>query len=274
MKNWPDIFEMRISCNIYQFENRPKRSYYEGMKNILSALVLVAVLSLSTSPATNLLAECAMEDYVRHRQHMVKHQIEARGVRDPAVIRAMREVPRHCFVPSHLRPQAYRDGPLPIGHGQTISQPYIVALMSELLALKPDQRVLEIGTGSGYQAAVLAHMGAQVYSIEIVEPLAQKAKTVIQQLDYHNVYIKIGDGYKGWPRKAPFDGIIVTCAPSHIPEPLKDQLAEGGRMVIPVGKVYGVQRLILLRKIKGQIKEEKNIAVRFVPMIDGKGEPY
>lgn len=215
-----------------------------------------------------------MENYERQRHNMVAGQIEARGVRNPAVIEAMRAVPRHCFVPEKYEKRAYYDTPLPIGYGQTISQPYIVAVMSELLNLNAGQRVLEVGTGSGYQAAVLAEMGVDVYSIEIVEPLGLKAKAILKTLKYKNVHVKVGDGYKGWPGKGPFDGIIVTCAPTHIPEPLKDQLAENGRMVIPVGSVYGRQRLYLLRKVKGAIKEEAIFDVRFVPMVDEEGKSY
>ncbi len=217
---------------------------------------------------------CDAQDYSSQRQQMVAGQIMARGVRNPDVIGAMQVVPRHCFVPRRLQSQAYQDRPLPIGHGQTISQPYIVALMTELLELKPGQRVLEIGTGSGYQAAVLAQMAVKVYTIEIVAPLALQAKVVLERSGYTQIHTKIGDGYKGWPQHAPFDGIIVTCAPTHIPAPLKDQLAEGGRMVIPVGEAYGNQRLILLRKRKGRIKKEKSFGVRFVPMIDEKGKNY
>lgn len=221
-----------------------------------------------------ILAECDMKRFENRREKMVVQQIVGRGVRNPSVINAMKTVPRHCFVPDHLQDSAYRDGPLPIGHSQTISQPYIVAVMSELLDLKPGQRVLEIGTGSGYQAAVLAAMGVEVYSIEIVEPLGKQAAETLEKLGYDNVHTLIGDGYKGWPDQAPFDGIIVTCAPTRIPQPLKDQLAEKGRMVIPVGSVYGPQELYLLQKVEGRIIEERIFGVRFVPMVDEKGKKY
>ena len=236
-------------------------------------LVSVAVL-LGVIWHGDLKAECSNADFQPQRHQMVSRQIVDRGVRDATVLSAMRAVPRHCFVPSGMQSLAYRDRPLPIGHGQTISQPYIVAKMSELLELSPGQRVLEVGTGSGYQAAVLAQMGVQVYSIEIVEPLGQAARKTLTTLGYQDVVTLIGDGYKGWPRHAPFDGIIVTCAPTHIPEPLTSQLAEGGRMVIPVGETYGVQRLFLLRKKQGRIIQEKIFDVRFVPMVDDKGKSY
>jgi protein-L-isoaspartate(D-aspartate) O-methyltransferase len=162
---------------------------------------------------------------------------------------------------------------LPIGHGQTISQPYIVALMSQLLAVEPGQRILEIGTGSGYQAAVLAQMGASVYSIEIVAELGRQAQKDLDSLDYETIHLKIGDGYQGWPRYAPFNGIIVTCAPTRIPEPLKIQLAEGGRMVVPVGPRHH-QQLVLLTKKSGEVRQEKVVDVRFVPMVDSSGKTY
>jgi len=207
------------------------------------------------------------------RKKMVAWQIRARGIRQPDILRAMATVPRHLFVPYRARQSAYKDTPLPIGNGQTISQPYIVALMSEVLRLDRDKKVLEIGTGSGYQAAVLAELAGQVYSMEIVPALGETAKTVLQRLGYANVHVRIGDGYKGWPEQAPFDAIIVTCAPTHIPQPLKDQLAEGGRLVIPVGS-RGNQELVLLGKSKGKILKHKIIRVRFVPMVDGRGKTY
>ncbi len=219
-------------------------------------------------------ADCDRQAFASRRAEMVGRQIEGRGVADPAVLEAMGAVPRHCFVPPEFRALAYDDRPLPIGHEQTISQPYMVARMTELLALSPGQRVLEVGTGSGYQAAVLDRMGVDVYSIEILEPLGRKAGQLLGELGYRRVKVKIGDGYQGWPEHAPFDGILVTCAPTHIPEPLKEQLAEGGRMVIPVGEIYGHQRLFLLRKVKGRLEQEKIFDVRFVPMVDEKGRGY
>lgn len=222
----------------------------------------------------NVMAACDMERFEKQRHRMVDEQIVARGVSNPSVINAIRSVPRHGFVPCGLHGRAYRDGPQPIGYGQTISQPYIVAVMSEFLDLQPGGRVLEIGTGSGYQAAVLAEMGAEVFTIEIVAPLGHLAKDVLKSLGYSSIHTKIGDGHKGWPQQAPFDGIIVTCAPSRIPQPLQDQLAENGRMVIPVGSVYSHQQLFQLRKIKGDIRKEKILDVRFVPMVDEKGKGY
>jgi protein-L-isoaspartate(D-aspartate) O-methyltransferase len=198
------------------------------------------------------------------REVMVETQIAARGVRDRAVLAALRRVPRHEFVPEEVRSQAYADRPLPIGLDQTISQPYIVALMTELAAVGPGKRVLEIGTGSGYQAAVLAELGAEVYSIEIVAPLGKRAAATLGRLGYRAVRTKIGDGYQGWPEAAPFDAVVVTAAPPRIPEPLKRQLKVGGRLVIPVGE--GVQELKVITKLSDRFVERTAIPVRFVPM--------
>lgn len=213
------------------------------------------------------------DDFDTLRQQMVKTQLQERSIADKAVLRAMGTVPRHRFVPKALQDQAYNDYPLPIGYKQTISQPYIVALMTEVLDLKPGQRVLEIGTGSGYQAAVLAEMGLEVYSIEIVPELGRQAAKLLTALGYDRVKVKIGDGYKGWPEYAPFDGIMVTCAPGKVPAPLKTQLAEGGRMVIPVG-ARSNQKLVRLTKQQGRMVEEKVVDVRFVPMVNEKGKRY
>ena len=195
---------------------------------------------------------------------MVEKQIEARGVRDQAVLNAMRKVPRHLFVPADMLESAYDDTPLSIGHGQTISQPYIVALMTELLQLTSTQKVLEIGTGSGYQTAILAELVGTVYTIEIVEPLVEPTQKLLQSLGYTNVVSMYGDGYQGWPEYAPFDGIIVTAAPSLVPKPLIQQLTMGGRMVIPVGDYH--QDLILLTKTESGLQRRNVTAVRFVPM--------
>jgi protein-L-isoaspartate(D-aspartate) O-methyltransferase len=197
------------------------------------------------------------------RAKMVREQIEARGVRDPRVLAAMRAVPRHEFMPESERGQAYEDRPLPIGRSQTISQPYIVAAMTELLDLDPGEKVLEVGTGSGYQAAVLAELGAEVYSIEIIAPLGRQAARDLERLGYR-VNLRIGDGYRGWPEAAPFDAVIVTAAPDHVPEPLVEQLKVGGRMMIPVGRWS--QRLVLIRKDEDGLHEEAVADVRFVPM--------
>lgn len=205
------------------------------------------------------------EGWLTEQRHaMVRTQIEARGVRDVAVLDAMRAVPRHRFVPERMIPMAYRDHPLPIGEGQTISQPYIVALMTELLEVRPGDKVLEVGTGSGYQAAVLAAMGVEVYTIEIIEPLGRRAERLLGELGTKGVQVRIGDGYRGWPEAAPFQGIIVTAAPDHIPQPLIDQLAPGGRMVIPVGTDQ--QILTVLNRTEEGVVRESNIPVRFVPM--------
>jgi protein-L-isoaspartate(D-aspartate) O-methyltransferase len=198
------------------------------------------------------------------REQMVKQQIETRGVKDPEVLAAMRSVPRHEFVPPEYRKEAYRDGPVPIGDGQTISQPYIVALMTELLEVKAGDRVLEIGTGSGYQAAVLDAMGVNVYSIEIRQGLCERATRTLKELGYVKAHVRCGDGYGGWPERAPFDGIIVTAAPERIPEPLLEQLAEGAHMVIPVGPFY--QDLKVITRTGSSFSERSVIPVRFVPM--------
>jgi protein-L-isoaspartate(D-aspartate) O-methyltransferase len=198
------------------------------------------------------------------REQMVREQIETRGVKDPDVLAAMRAVPRHEFVPAEYRSEAYRDSPLPIGDGQTISQPYIVALMTELLEVKSGDTVLEIGTGSGYQAAVLAAMGVEVYSIEIRQGLSERAAATLERLGYGKAHVRFGDGYGGWPDKAPFDGIIVTAAPERIPEPLLEQLKEGAHMVIPVGPFF--QDLKVITRTGATFGERSVIPVRFVPM--------
>lgn len=239
-------------------------------KMILSVFIAVFCLSL---PALNCRAEAAADtDYALKRERMVAEQIEARGIRNPKVLQAMRTVQRHQFVPAELRAVAYGDYPLPIGEGQTISQPYIVALMTEAIQPGPDMKVLEVGTGSGYQAAVLAELCKSVYSIEIVEVLGRRAARILSGL-YKNIHIKIGDGYKGWPEKAPFDAIIVTCAPTKVPPPLKEQLKEGGRMVIPVGGAWTQQLLVLIKK-GGRLERHEAIDVRFVPMVDPQGKRY
>lgn len=204
-------------------------------------------------------------DFAAERERMVKEQIALRGVTDQRVLAAMRKVQRETFVPDPLRDLSYADQALPIGSGQTISQPFIVALMTEQLQLKPTDRVLEIGTGSGYQAAILAELAAQVYTIEIVESLGRKAAEILPRLGYKNVKVKVGDGYQGWPEYAPFDAVIVTCAPEKVPQPLIEQTKEGGRIIVPVGRGLE-QKLYLLEKKAGRLAQRAILPVLFVPM--------
>jgi protein-L-isoaspartate(D-aspartate) O-methyltransferase len=208
--------------------------------------------------------EAQEEVYAERRERMVVTQIEARGVKDKLVLDAMRKVPRHLFVAEGLRDVAYTDGPLPIGEEQTISQPYIVALMTELLGLKGGEKILEIGTGSGYQAAILAEIAKEVYTIEIICSLAEMAETRLKEMEYKNITVKCADGYQGWEEHAPFDGVIVTAAPDHIPQPLVDQLKMGRRLVIPVGDLF--QELMVVTKTEKGMKKDMIIPVRFVPM--------
>lgn len=210
-------------------------------------------------------------DYAAARERMVSQQltVPGRDITNARVLSAMRKVPRHELVPASLRAQAYGDYPLPIGFDQTISQPFIVAFMTEKLDPKSTDKVLEIGTGSGYQAAVLAELVREVYTIEIVEPLARRAEADLKRLGYTNVFVRAGDGYKGWPEASPFDAIIVTCAPERVPQALVDQLREDGRMIIPVGPA-GNQELYLLRKKSGAVERRAVLPVRFVPMTGGK----
>jgi protein-L-isoaspartate(D-aspartate) O-methyltransferase len=237
---------------------------------VLSALGVVvlacrpAAVPSSTPPAPVSASPAAASDAAAARERMVSDQIEARGVRDPLTLKAMRKVPRHELVPAEARASAHDDNPLPIGLGQTISQPYIVAFMTEALGLRGGETVLEVGTGSGYQAAVLAEIAAQVYTIEIVAPLAERARADLARLGYTNVQVRAGDGYLGWPEAAPFDAIIVTAAAPRIPEPLKAQLKDGGRLVIPVGEEY--QSLVVLTRRGSRFAEQTVLPVRFVPM--------
>ena len=195
---------------------------------------------------------------------MVRTQILPRGVDSPPVIEALIRVPRHLFVPEYFRAESYEDHPLPIGEGQTISQPYMVGLMTQLLDLQPEQKVLEIGTGSGYQTAILAEIAREVYTIEIIELLAQRARELLESLGYENIHFRLGDGYTGWPEAAPFHGILVGAAVPQVPQTLIDQLALGGRLVLPVGRFD--QRLTLLKKTEEGIETSYSIPVRFVPM--------
>jgi protein-L-isoaspartate(D-aspartate) O-methyltransferase len=224
------------------------------------ALLLASLLLTVPPPDTSW-------KHQRLRTRMVEQQIEARGVTDPVVLEAMRTVPRHCFAPNHPPELAYSDQPLPIGHEQTISQPYIVAWMTELVQPDSADRVLEIGTGSGYQAAVLAEIVDSVYTIEIIPELATTATKRLRRLGYDNVVVRNADGFKGWPERAPFDVIVVTAAPEKIPPPLTRQLAEGGRMIIPVGPTGRTQRLTLVTKENGEVSTRELAPVRFVPFL-------
>ena len=235
-------------------------------------LVFILVFCCLFLPVWSPAADTTEAEYAAQRENMVARQIEDRGISDSGVLRAMRAVKRHEFVPESLRGGAYADHPLPIGEGQTISQPYIVALMTEAIRPKPHMKVLEIGTGSGYQAAVLAELCKSVYSIEIVESLGRRAAKLLSGR-YRNVHVRIGDGYQGWREEAPFDAILVTCAPTKVPRPLEEQLREGGRMVIPVGESW-VQELVVLAKRNGRLERQEIIPVRFVPMVDAKGRKY
>lgn len=231
------------------------------MRIVAQYLLFAAITTTGCGQQTPTAADLAAQ-----RQRMVEQQLKPRGIKEERVLAAMAKVPREEFVPADARPSAYEDGPLPIGYDQTISQPYVVAFMTEQLRPKQSDRVLEIGSGSGYQAAILGELVAEVYTIEIVEPLAKSAEATLQRLGYNNVHIKVGDGYEGWPEEAPFDAIIVTCAPEKVPQPLVDQLKDGGRMVIPVGERFA-QQLYLLEKKNGQLKESVTLPVRFVPML-------
>lgn len=216
-------------------------------------------------PTACLAQEPALDPLAERRLRMVEEQIRARGVRQPEVLEAMAEVPRHLFVPGDRQDQAYEDRPLPIDFGQTISQPYMVALMTELLELSGDEKVLEIGTGSGYHSAVLSRVADEVYTIEILEPLAARAAVRLRNLGFGNVRVRTGDGYGGWPAYAPFDAIILTAAPQKIPDPLIEQLKVGGRMVVPVGEVIQDLRLIVKNR-DGTLTSKRIAPVRFVPM--------
>lgn len=242
---------------------------------VRSTVVLIAMWFIGCGQSAENVGVPIPDDTDPHeaaRYQMVTTQLEGagRGITNVRVLEAMRTVPRHEFVLRAQRSVAYEDRPLPIGYGQTISQPYIVAFMTEKLDPQPSDRVLEIGTGSGYQAAILSRLVQEVYTIEIVEPLAIRARTDLERLGYTNVHVRAGDGYEGWPEHAPFDDIIVTCAPESVPRPLIDQLKEGGQMIIPVGPLWN-QELILLEKEEGQLRKRSVLPVRFVPMT-GKAE--
>ena len=224
------------------------------MRYLLAPLVLLCTIASATA-----------QDFTEQRTRMVDTQIQRRGIEDEAVLRAMRTVPRHQFVPERLARHAYEDRPLPIGYGQTISQPYIVAYMTELIRPRPGQRVLEVGTGSGYQAAILAEIVDSVFTVEIVPELAEAVAARFDQLGYEKVIVKQADGYHGWAAHAPFDAIVVTAAAEHVPPPLIEQLKEGGRMIIPVGSPFFTQTLLLVEKRNGEVRTRNLIPVRFVP---------
>ena len=236
-----------------------RRSRGSGMR-VMAAVVFVVACGA---------AGRSVEDLAPARERMVRDQIEARGVKDARTLAALRKVERHLFVPAEVAGLAYADHPLPIGDGQTISQPYIVAVMSEAIGLRGGEKVLEIGTGSGYQAAVLAEMGAQVYTMEIVPALARRARGTFARLGYRAVEAREGNGWAGWPEEAPFDAIVVTAAPPTIPDALKSQLRDGGRLVIPVGR--DVQELLLLTRRGDSFEEKRLLLVRFVPLVGQPG---
>lgn len=274
--------DMSFTKNIY-FEPYP--DHYEAVSSpafhkliimnriwILLSFLLILILPFVWMRAGRA-TEIKPPNFAERRERMVREQIAARGIEDKKVLKALRRVERHKFVPEQYQDEAYNDYPLPIGEGQTISQPYTVALMTEILELDHNDKVLEIGTGSGHHAAVLGEICKQVYTIEIIEQLGNRARKVLSELGYNNVKVKIGDGYQGWKAHSPFDAIIVTCAPTRIPKPLQEQLAEGGRMVIPVGGSFS-QELVLLIKKEGTIIQKDIVPVRFVPMMDKEGERY
>jgi protein-L-isoaspartate(D-aspartate) O-methyltransferase len=239
----------------------------------LACSTLLGLLVWTSSCSRDGAASSPLNDPNRktERDRMVDEHIIPRGIKDQAVLAAMRHVPRHRFVPSMYASFAYMDGPLPIGHDQTISQPSLVAMMTEALTLKKTDKVLEIGTGSGYQAAILAELAGTVLTIEIVEPLARQAEFTLAELGYHNIRVRVGDGYLGWPEEAPFDAIIVTAAPDHVPQPLLDQLAVGGRLILPVGRFF--QTLELYHRTADGYERKTLSFVRFVPLVrEGREE--
>ncbi len=238
------------------------------LRRCLALLMALGCASEPPPPKSTVVAAqsatAATDSFAREREAMVNQQLRARDIESPTVLQAMLKVPRHSFVPAEVRNLAYADHPLPIGSGQTISQPYIVAYMTEAADISPGERVLEIGTGSGYQAAVLGEIAREVYTIEIVPDLAERARSTLAVLGYKNVHVKAGNGYLGWPEHAPFDAIVVTAAPDEVPQALVDQLALGGKMVIPVGTI--VQDMMIIERTQRGVVERKTIPVRFVPM--------
>jgi protein-L-isoaspartate(D-aspartate) O-methyltransferase len=251
--------------NLWRQEDWANALYLLVMRKVSQILVLAAAALIALSGCHK--AATSTSEFVAERQRMIEEQLKPRGIKDERVLAAMSKVPREEFVPEKLRDQSYSDNALPIGHDQTISQPFIVAYMTDQLHLKPSDRVLEIGTGSGYHAAVLAELAKDVYTIEIIEPLAKDASARLARLGYNNAHVKVGDGYQGWSEVAPFDAIIVTCAPDKVPQPLTQQLKEGGRMIVPVGSTMADQQLYLLEKKNGELAQTAILPVRFVPMV-------
>ena len=245
-----------------------KKRYFECItrEHITKAMILLSAIALLIFTGRSILMAQNFEEL---REKMVKEQLETRNIKSKAVLDAMRAVPRHLFVPKDMEKYAYNDSPLPIGLEQTISQPYIVAFMTEQIEPVPGMKVLEIGTGSGYQAAILAQLGCEVYTIELLEELAVRAERVFAELNYRNIKTRHGNGFLGWPEAVPFDAIIVTAAPDRIPEKLIEQLKDGGKMIIPVGPVSSAQSLKLITKKDNKITERDLLPVRFVPMVDG-----
>ncbi len=245
------------------FIYRPNRAIFDIL---IRKDIMKRILACIAAGSLTLIVSCETKELSK-KKIMIEKQLIQRNIQDPRVIKAMEKVPRESFIPEKNRLDAYEDRPVSIGYGQTISQPYIVALMTETLQLKKGEKVLEIGTGSGYQAAILAELGAETYSIEMIPELAEFAKNNLNSAGYRNVTVKSGDGYEGWESAAPFDAIIVTCAPEKVPEPLMNQLKDGGRMVIPVGPENHVQELVLMRKENGKMSRQLIAPVRFVPMM-------
>jgi protein-L-isoaspartate(D-aspartate) O-methyltransferase len=238
--------------------------HFYKVKPMNIVLLLVFFCSFPANLSAGILTDSMK--FKEARYDLVKNDIEREGISNPAVLAAMKKVPRHCFVPEELASRAYDDRPLPIGEGQTISQPYVVALMTEILDLNKDQRILEIGTGSGYQAAVLAEIAKEVYSIEIKEKLYQKSTNILKELGYTNIITRHADGYFGWPEAAPFDAIMITASVDHIPPPLMKQLKEGGKLTLPLGNPFSYQDLVLVTKHGGDVTVKQITGVLFVPM--------
>ena len=237
-----------------------------GLFRVALLVSIGGLTGLACNPGVASMAQIEAQDFKSQREQMVKRQLQARDIDDPRVLKVMGDVPRHRFVPASQISQAYDDHPLAIGEGQTISQPYIVALMTQLVRLEKSSKVLEVGTGSGYQAAVLAELVQEVYTVEIVPGLARRAASLLPELGYENVQVRHGDGYQGWPEQAPFDCILVAAAPREVPPPLLEQLAVGGRLVIPVGGTSMTQTLLLIERTKTGFERRSIIPVRFVPM--------